>query len=228
MDEIRERNALIHSRRYTPAQAIPKRAANPVAPERVRRADIRHTAHYPQRWQRVRPAAAPLQHAGSPTPSTHFLRLQPEKCQSVGKSGRRSSSRRVIQFGSLDSPPTVPPRRNIDDWHGFRRCSNVADEDGMPHATPARTRVVGTLRVCCILSATPSAMPRVTYGETWWRGGKFRGWLAPHALLWLSISPDSTPSLHRIFSGCILCRCINALVLHALVASRPVCSANSV
>ncbi len=43
----------------------------------------------------------------------------------------------------------MPPRRNVDAWHGFQRCGSVADEAGMRHAAtegaPAG-RAAGALR----------------------------------------------------------------------------------
>ncbi|SFM51973.1 hypothetical protein [Nitrosomonas communis] len=119
---------------------------------------------------------------------------------------------------------TRPPRG----FPGFRavpprKCRNAATAmAGMGFGVAAAWRVrlggataparpvAGTLRGCGVLSATPSAMPGVAFGETLRRGGKFRGVHAPHALLWLPIPPDSAPSLRYMDDLRHFFRCANA------------------
>ena len=60
-----------------------------------------------------------------------------------------------------------PPRRNSEYWHGFVSCGNVAV------AFAILMQIVGGRGYRCILSATPSAMPSLAFGEGLRCCGKF-------------------------------------------------------
>ena len=80
-------------------------------------------------------------------------------------------------FSSADkttraAPPKNPQRRNIEYWHGFVRCGNVAVALAVRHAV-LRQIFEDTAAEMLRFIRTPSAMPSLAFRKTLRCCGKF-------------------------------------------------------